>query len=135
MTTTEETNLEIARRFVRAVESGATGDTLAAFWHEDAVHHELPTRLFPEGVKRDRASLLASAEKGKKVLAAQRYEVLHAVSQGDRVALEIDWRGTLAVPLGSLRPGDEMHARCAMFLELYDGRIVSARNYDCYDPF
>ncbi len=135
MTTTEERNLEIAARFVRAVEGGATGDALAAFWHEDAVHHELPNRLFPQGMKRDRANLLASAEKGKKVLSAQRYELLHALAQGDRVALEIDWRGTLAVPLGSLKPGDEMHARCAMFLELRDGRIVSARNYDCYDPF
>lgn len=135
MTTTEERNLDIAARLVRAVEAGAGADALAAFWHEDAVHHELPNRLFPQGMKRDRAAMLASAEKGKKVLSAQRYELLHAVAQGDRVAMEIDWKGTLAVPLGALAPGDEMHARCAMFLEMRDGRIVSARNYDCYDPF
>jgi ketosteroid isomerase-like protein len=69
------------------------------------------------------------------MMAAQRYEVLNAIGSGDRVAVEVRWTGTLAVPLGSLPAGGQMRARFAIFLELRDGRIVRQRNYDCFEPW
>lgn len=68
-------------------------------------------------------------------MAGQRYEVLNALASGDQVALEVRWTGTLAVPLGSLPAGGQMHATLAMFLEFRDGKIVRQRNYDCYEPW
>ena len=97
--------------------------------------HEYPNRLFPQGVKRDLQALLESSEKGRKVLSSQRYEIRGEVASGDAVALEIDWTGTLAVPLGTLKPGDTLHAMIGQFFTFREGRIVSLRNYDCYDPF
>lgn len=137
MTTTplSSDNAAIARRFVEAVESGATGERLAAFLHDDAEQLELPNRLFPEGARRDRATILASAEKGQKVLRSQRYEILNLVASGKHVAIEMSWRGELAVPLGAKVPGDFLSGRFAFFLEIEDGRIRSMRNYDCYDAF
>lgn len=125
----------LARRFVAAVEAGATGDALAAFLHDDVEQHELPNRLFPDGVRRDRAALLASAAKGQSVLRSQSYDVLNVVAAGAHVAVEMRWRGELAVPVGTLQPGDTLTGQFAFFLEVRDGRIIRLRNYDCYDPF
>lgn len=132
---TAEDNAALARSFIQAVEQGATGERLAAFLHDDAEQVELPNLLFAEGARRDRASILASAEKGQKVLRSQRYEVLNVVALGKHVAIEMRWRGELAVPLGARRPGDVLTGQFAFFLEIEDGRIRRMRNYDCYDRF
>lgn len=132
---TADDNAALARRFIAAVERGATGQALADFLHDDVEQHELPNRLFSEGVRRDRAALLASAEKGQNVLRSQRYEISNVVAAGDHVAIEMRWRAELAVPLGALQPGDTMTGQFAFFLEIRDGRIARMRNYDCYDPF
>jgi len=134
-TTQESENASLARRFVEAVESGATGERLAAFLHDDVEQLELPNRLFAEGARRDRAAILTSAEKGQHVLRSQRYEILNLVASGKHVAIEMAWRGELAVPIATKKPGDSLSGRFAFFLEIEDGRIRSMRNYDCYDPF
>ncbi|MDT0448594.1 nuclear transport factor 2 family protein [Streptomyces hesseae] len=126
-------NVETALRYHEAVARFATGEELARFFHEDAVHHELPNALFPEGVVRDLPAILAAAERGRGLLAEQRFEVTGAVAAGDRVALEVVWSGTLGVPLGELPTGHVLRAHIATFLEFRDGRIVSQRNYDCYE--
>ena len=137
MTTTNQAtdNAALARRFVEAVESGATGERLAAFLHDDVEQLELPNRLFPEGARRDRAAILASAEKGRNVLRSQRYEIIALVADGKHVAIEMTWRGELAVPIATKSPGDFLSGRFAFFLEIEGGRIRSMRNYDCYDAF
>lgn len=132
---TTASNVEIARRFVAAVESGPTRENLASFLSDDVEQHELPNRLFPEGVRRDLASLLASSEKGAKVLRSQSYDIVNVFAAGSHVAIEMKWKGVLAVPLGSLTPGDALTGQFAFFLEIENGKIRRMRNYDCYDPF
>ena len=128
-------NEELARRYLAAIEAGATGDSLAAFFDSALVQEEFPNRLVPQGATRDLAAVLAGAEQGQKVLAGQSYEIHNTVEQDDTLALEVTWRGRLAVPVGSLASGDEMKARFAVFLEFRDGLILRQRNYDCFDPF
>src|SRR5687767_14126394 len=102
---TEQENIATARRYLAAIEAGATGDALAVFFTPDVVQVELPNRLVPNGVRRDLAAILDGAERGQRVMAAQRFEVRNAIASGDRVALEVVWTGTLRVPLGSLPAG------------------------------
>lgn len=135
LTPREAENLELARRYVLAVQDGATGERLAAFLHPEVEAQELPNRLVPNGGRSDLAGMLAAAERGQKNVRAQRYEVLNALVWGEAVALEVDWSGTLAVPLVGLPAGYVMRARFAMFLELRDGRIYRVRNYDCFEPW
>jgi ketosteroid isomerase-like protein len=135
MQTTEETNLETARAYLRAVEGGATGEALARWFTPDVVQEEFPNRLMPSGARRGLRELLDGAERGQSVMRAQRYEVLSAFASGEKVALEVQWTGTLAVPLGSLAAGDDMRARFGVFLDFRDGLIAAQRNYDCFDPF
>ena len=106
---------------------------LAAFFHPDATHHELPNALFPDGSIRDLAGLRAAAEAGRATLSAQSFELISALAAGDHVALEATWTGTLAVPLGDLPAGHTLRAHIAAFLEFRDGKIIAQRNYDCYE--
>jgi ketosteroid isomerase-like protein len=131
----ESANLQAARRYLAAIESGATGDALAAFFTDDVVQEEFPNRLVPTGARRDLAAILEGAVRGQSVLTGQRFDIQTETADGDRVVLEVVWTGTLAIPLGSVAPGGELRARFAVFLDYRDGRIAAQRNYDCFDPF
>jgi ketosteroid isomerase-like protein len=128
-------HLPFLRRYLEAVGRMASGPELAAFYTGDAVQEEFPNRITPVTATRTVADILAAAERGKKVMAGQRFEILGAVAQGDTVALETLWTGTLAVPVGGLPAGGEMKARFAVFFEMRDGKIARQRNYDCFDAF
>ncbi|HEX5754010.1 MAG TPA: hypothetical protein VFZ09_47950 [Archangium sp.] len=66
------TNLDIAHRYFRAIEQGATGEALAAFFHPEVTQIEYPNRLVPTAATRDLRALLEGAERGQKVVASQR---------------------------------------------------------------
>jgi len=118
-----------------AIEAGAVGDDLAAFFSPDVEQIEFPNRLVPTGARRGRSEMLEGALRGQKVLCEQRYQVERAFADGNAVVLEVLWVGTLAVDRGSIPAGHEMRAHFAVVLELSDGRITAQRNYDCFDPF
>ncbi len=128
-------NVEIAHRYLAALEQGAVGDALAQFFTPDVVQEELPNRLIPAGARRDLAGILEAAVRGQHVLRAQRFEIKNEVASGDHVALEVEWTGTLALAVGSLPAGGQMRARFAVFLHFRDGKIAGQRNYDCFDPW
>ena len=127
--------IELAKRYLRALEAGAVGDELAAFFTADVVQEEFPNRLVPAGARRDLTALLDGAVRGQKVMRRQQYQLVSAVESGDVVALEVEWIGTLAVPLGSLTAGGDMRARFAVFLEYRGDRIAKQRNYDCFEAW
>jgi ketosteroid isomerase-like protein len=135
MTATESDNLALVRRYLAAVASGATGDTLAAFYAPDVVQEEFPNRLMANGARRDLAAILEAAVRGQSVMTSQGFDVLNAVVHGDQVALEVQWTGTLAIAFGTLPAGGQMRARFAQFFELRAGKIVAQRNYDCFEPW
>src|ERR1044072_6044228 len=126
--------LQLAREYLdsigKADELGGLG-----FFADDVVQVEFPNRLVPNGATRDLAALREAAERGRKVMTAQRFEVVNAIASGEQVAVEAIWTGTLAVPLGSIPAGGQMRARFAIFLTYRNGKIVRQHNYDCFDPF
>lgn len=128
-------NVELARNYLTAIERGATGDDLAAFFSPDIVQQEFPNRLTPNGATRNLAQILDGAERGQAILQSQRYEVLDAIASGDKVVLEVQWTGKMAIAVAGLPVGGEMRARFAVFIEYSDGKIVRQRNYDCFEPW
>ena len=128
----ESANLELARRYLAAIEADTGVD---AFFAADVEQIEYPNRFVPAGARRDLAELRAAAERGRTVLRQQRYQVEAAYASDDTVILEVLWVGVLAVTVGSLSAGQEMRAHFAVFLEIRDGTIVKQRNYDCFEPF
>ena len=128
-------NLEIARKYLQALEQGETGAALRSFFAPDVVLEEFPNRLTPSGKKRDLAEALEGAERGKKVMSAQMYKIKNEIAEHERVALEVVWVGTLAVPLGSVPAGGQLKAFFAVFLEFREGKIIRQRNYDCFEAW
>ena len=88
-----------ARAYVAAVEGGAVGDDLAAFYHPDAVQYEFPNRLVPHGAQRDLDAILQGAERGMKLMERQIYDIHTVTELGDRIIL------------GAHLPGDRVRGR------------------------
>src|SRR5580700_1931501 len=128
-------NLATARNYLQAIERGAMGEALARFFTSDVVHELFPNKLAPQGGRSGLAQMLAAAERGQQVLSSQHYEIQHEMESGNRVALEVLWTGTLAMPVAGLPPGAQMRAHFAVFLEFRDGKIAVQRNYDCFEPW
>lgn len=126
-------NLATARRYLQAIASAAGADEMAQFFAQEVIVEIFPSLYFPKGSRSDLSAIRISAERGKKVMASQQYIVKNAIASADQVALEVDWTGTLAVPFQSIPAGGQMHAHFAMFLQFKNGKIISQRNYDCYD--
>lgn len=131
----ESENIRLVHRYLSAVERGAVGEELAAFYAPEVVQHEYPNRLLASGATRDLSAILQSAVRGQAAVAEQRYAIRSIVASGDTVGLEVDWSARLKIALGKLAVGEELRARLAMFITLENGRIVSQRNYDCFEPF
>jgi len=123
---------DIVRAYLKAIE---TRNNSLSFFTADAVQEEFPNALAPAGARRTIEDLRAAGERGQNVMKSESYEVLSLVESGDIVAAEVIWRGVLAIPLRSLKPGDTMKARFAVFFEFQGDKIRRQRNYDCFDPF
>lgn len=128
-------NLERARRYLAAIEGGASGEGPLAFLAPDVRQIEFPNQFVPKGAERDLAAIAEAAIRGRRVIRSQRYEVRNALANGSEVALEVSWVGILAVAVGTLGIGDEMRAHFGVFLTFQDGLITRQRNYDCFEPF
>lgn len=129
-----DTPASFVKRYLEAIGNGATGPKLAAFFDPEAVQEEFPSRIAPAGASRDLKAILDVAERDKKLMKTQTFEVKTLMAGGDRIAIEIAWSGTLATALGTIPAATELRARIAMFLEMRNGRILRQRRYDCFEP-
>ena len=126
---------EITERYFKALQEGATGEKLASFYDPEIVQEEFPNHLLPRGATRDLNRILAEAERGQSLMYGHYYRVESIMVDGNRAAVEFIWSGKLKIPRGSLGAGTEMRGRFATFLEFRDGRIISQRSYDCFEPW
>jgi ketosteroid isomerase-like protein len=126
---------DFIRRYLATIERGASFDELGEFFAPDVVQEEFPNPIVPNGAKRTLEDLRQAAERGRKVVTAQRYEIRSMFAQGNRIAVECLWTGTLSIPYKSIPAGGDMRAYIAMVIDVRDGKIVAQRNYDCYEPF
>jgi ketosteroid isomerase-like protein len=129
------TPVDVACSYLHALEARAPVHEIAALLHPDAVIEVMPNALDRRGSRRSPADASADVERGRALLAEERYEIISATEQGDRCALEVTWSATLAVPLGTLAKGATMRARCSMHFQVRDGKIAAQRNYDCFDAW
>ena len=131
----KDKNIFVVRAYLKALADGESGESLGKFFSENAVQIELPNKLNPAGGKSDLETIKRRSEEGKNLLTSQTYTIKNEIVAGDELAVEAEWTGVLAVPLGGLAAGYEMKAHFAMFFKFEDGRIVSQRNYDCFEPW
>jgi hypothetical protein len=82
VTKTDDRNLERAVAWVRAIESGQTGDALADFVTPDVIHEDMPNRIFPNGSRSDLAAMRAASTRGQTIMRRQRYDIRSATGNG-----------------------------------------------------
>jgi ketosteroid isomerase-like protein len=126
------TNLDRAKSYFSAIEARAD---VNSYFAGDVVQREFPNRLLPRGATRDLAALNEARERGRHAVQGERYEIVNAVEQGDRLALEVIWSATLLVAVGSIPVGGTLRAHFGVFLHYREGLIAAQHNYDCFDPF
>ena len=127
-------NIDFVRRYIALIEAGDDGDALRRCYHPEVEQEEFPNAFFPRGMKRDLTGITASFERGRGLLAEQRYEIVNIIASGETVALEFVWTGTLRVDAGPLPAGKTLRTRSTSVIEFRDGLIFRQRSYDCYDP-
>lgn len=117
-----------------AIEAGATGDDLAAFWHPHAEQIEYPSVMRPTGHRRSLTQMLEGSELGVKIIRDQHYDVHTIIQQEDQVAVQLTWTATVAADLGRITAGTPLVAHVAAFYVFRDGLILRQSSYDCYEP-
>jgi ketosteroid isomerase-like protein len=130
----QDSNRELILSYYRALEAG-DGDALFALYDPAVVQTEWPNQLKPKGDRRGLEKLKSDFERGKGVMRSQTYDIKTLLCTDDYAAVEATWEGVVAVPIGTLQPGDVMTAHISTVFTLRDGKIVNQRNYDCFEPF
>ena len=120
------TNRELVLAYIAAVERHAPFDEIAAFLAPDARVIEHPNKITPAGKTYDLAAMRAANDRGRALLASERYDVRAVVADGDRVVVQSTWTGTLA-------DGRTMTAEICSVFELAGGKIVCQEQYDCFN--
>jgi ketosteroid isomerase-like protein len=131
----EAANVAIVRGYYAAVEAGSGALDWDRWFTPDVIQEEFPNRLLPEGARRDLAAMREAALRGQTLMAEQRFTLLEVIAGGDMVAVEAEWRGTVARDLGPFTAGMTLRTRSAQVLVLRGGKIAVLRNYDCFYPW
>ena len=114
----EGRNVATVRKYLAALQRGEAGEKLREFFTEDVRQVEMPNQLNNRGQENDIEHILERSLQGLRILQHQEYEIVSAVAQEDRVAVEARWAGTLAVPLGKMEAGAQMGASFANVLSI-----------------
>jgi ketosteroid isomerase-like protein len=125
------TTREIITGYIRAIESHDT-DEVARYLHPEVENLEHPNKLLPSGKRHDLAAMRAAGERGRALMASERYEIRQMIVEGDRAAVQIAWSATLAVAAGPLPAGHVMQAQICSIIELRDGKVWRQEQYDCF---
>lgn len=124
---------DLVTSYLRAVESHDL-DEVARHLHPEVQVVEHPNRISPAGRRYDLAALREAGERGKALLASERYEIRAMIVDGERAAVQIEWSGTLRAAAGPLPAGHVMRAQICSVIELRDGKVWRQEQYDCFVP-
>ena len=81
----QTSNLDLARRYLKAIEAGDAAYVLSLF-SPDAVFEQLPNRVYPQGSRANASQAQEAFEKGRKIFSRQTYEITNEAVTGDIVA-------------------------------------------------
>jgi ketosteroid isomerase-like protein len=125
----------VVRRYFEIVaDLDSSADDLLAVLHPTVRITEHPNMITPRGAVRDRDAVVAGFLAGKRLLAAQTFDLHEVLVSGDRVAVRATWRGTLGQGAQRLPAGTELVAHIAAMVTVEDGSIREHETFDCYEP-
>ncbi len=84
-------NVELAREYLRAVESMGPAENVARFYSPTSNFTNFRIALCRTGACGGARDLQAAYGQAQKLLSSQRYDVRRVVENGDEVAVELEW--------------------------------------------
>ena len=123
----ESANKQLARKMIALHVANDEG-WVDACYHPDCDWIELPFAGSP-GRNGDAAAMKAAAAESAKHFPQIDIVINNIMEDGDRVALEVDFVGTMAVKAGSDKPPRQFKAKMAIFLTLREGLICRQVDY------
>jgi ketosteroid isomerase-like protein len=126
------TTRDIVTAYIQAVEAQNV-DEVDRLMHPEIENLEHPNKMLPAGKRYDLAAMRAAGERGRAVMASQRFEIRSMIVEGNRAAVQIAWSGTLGVAAGPLPAGHVMRAQVCSIIELKDGKVWRQEQYDCFE--
>ena len=125
---------DLVKRFFHLLQWFTTSEhEYKAILHHAIEQTEYPNLLIHTTRGRTFVNLIEGAEAGKKMLAYQRFEPTCFFETDTAVIAEYTWTGELKVKAGRLKQGQVLHAQVCTVFEFKDDKIISQRNYNCYD--
>lgn len=128
MDATTEVSERAIRRCVELY-NRRTAEWVDTCYAADAEWTELPTPATPRGRGGKRAALRAAAESALAFFPDRQMKIRNLVAQGQQVVLELEWSGTAAAAVGSVKPGTTVRLRLASFFTVVDGLITKHTDY------
>lgn len=125
----------LIKEFLTSISTGGSFESVRKFYHPDAVQIEFPNLLAKEKIERDIKKIEEAADRGKKVMISQNFEVIKSYEVANVVIIEAIWTGILAIDLGTKSTGATVTAHFAQFYEFEGALILRQRNYDCFENF
>src|SRR5262245_14811441 len=117
------TPAEVVRAYLDAVEAQDL-DQVANWLHDDVEVIEHPNAVSPRGRRYGKAELRAAGERGKALMAREDYTIVSMIVDGERVAVQLEWTGTIGDGGHEHRSaGHVMKAHICSIIELRDGKI------------
>ncbi|MGD0923239.1 MAG: nuclear transport factor 2 family protein [Terriglobia bacterium] len=123
---------EVSERAIRrCVElyNRRTAEWVDTCYAVDAEWTELPTPATPRGRGGKRGVLRAAAERALALFPDLQMKIRNLVAQGQQVGVELEWSGTAAAAVGSVKPGTAVRLRIASFFTVVDGLITKHTDY------
>ena len=130
---TNEQNEAAARRCIELFNK-RTLEWVETCYSPDAEWSELPLPSTPAGQHGDREFLRQVAQRTLAFFPDRQMEIRNLIAQGDQVVLELDWQGTAAATVGSLRAGLPVRFCVATFLTFAGGMIIKQVDYCVFIP-
>ena len=127
-----DANAEVSERAIRrCVElyNRRTAEWVDTCYAVDAEWTELPMPATPRGRGGKRPVLRAAAERVLALFPERQMKIRNLVAQGQQVAVELEWSGTAALAMGTVKPGAMVRLRIASFFTVADGLITKHTDY------
>lgn len=124
------THFEIARSYFEAMSAGVSGEAVVHFFAPDAIQEDYLHYFDRTGVSRDRRAIQHAWDSRLGELRSEEYQLMGAVGEGSKVALEVPWTGVVGSSHAHLEEGTRLQSRLAVFLHFEGGLILRQRTYE-----
>ena len=98
-------------------------------YSKELVWIEMPTQSFPKGRSGGFETFRNTADQLLRIFPDRSLFVHRSVAEADYVVFEQEWKGTIAIPFGNYKVGENIKMKIVTFFKLKNSLIVEHTDY------